>query len=206
LISRDLHAGRGAHLARKARRNDLSRSIGAERTDRQLPANANSREYSGSASRPTQRQSSNPANEAAVIRHFQERMQLAVFVTTFRRLSLCHIPCDRHHATGRIHLSGPCTTRTELIIQLLKIAIGLAFGAYFVWWSLEVLDRLAPENEAPTPAVGHIVKVHATPVGSPSMWTLAFGCHEDRTPTHGYAATLACSALRRSKARVSITS
>jgi hypothetical protein len=58
-------------------------------------------------------------------------------------------------------------TRTELIIQLLKIAIGLAFGAYFVWWSLEVLDRLAPENEAPTPAVGHIMKVHATPVGSP---------------------------------------
>jgi hypothetical protein len=36
-------------------------------------------------------------------------MQLAVFVTTFRRLSLCHIPCDRHHATGRFHLSGPCT-------------------------------------------------------------------------------------------------
>jgi hypothetical protein len=69
-----------------------------------------------------------------------------------------------------------------------------------------VLDRLAPENEAPTPAVGHIMKVHATPVGSPSMWTLAFGCHEDRTPTHGYAATLVCSALRRSKARVSITS
>jgi hypothetical protein len=31
---------------------------------------------------------------------------------------------------------------TELIIQLLKVAIGLAFGAYFVWWSLEVLDRL----------------------------------------------------------------
>jgi hypothetical protein len=48
-----------------------------------------------------------------------------------------------------------------------------------------VLDRLAPENEAPTPAVGHIMKVHATPVGSPSMWTLAFGYHEDRTPTHG---------------------
>ena len=38
-------------------------------------------------------------------------------------------------------------TRTELIIQLLKIVIGLAFGAYFVWWSLEVLDRLTPEDE-----------------------------------------------------------
>jgi hypothetical protein len=45
-------------------------------------------------------------------------------------------------------------TRTELIIQLLKVAIGLAFGAYFVWWSLEVLDRLTPEYDAPTAVVG----------------------------------------------------
>jgi hypothetical protein len=45
-------------------------------------------------------------------------------------------------------------TRTELIIQLLKVAIGLAFGAYFVWWSLEVLDRLAPEYETPAAMVG----------------------------------------------------
>jgi hypothetical protein len=29
----------------------------------------------------------------------------------------------------------------------------------------------------------------AAPVGTPWMWTLAFGHHEDRTPTHGYAAT-----------------
>jgi hypothetical protein len=40
-------------------------------------------------------------------------------------------------------------TRTELIIQLLKLAIGLAFGAYFVWWSLQVLDRLTPEEMGP---------------------------------------------------------
>jgi hypothetical protein len=45
-------------------------------------------------------------------------------------------------------------TRTELIIQLLKVAIGLAFGAYFVWWSLEVLDRLTPEYEAPSAMIG----------------------------------------------------
>jgi hypothetical protein len=44
--------------------------------------------------------------------------------------------------------------RTELIIQLLKVAIGLAFGAYFVWWSLEVLDRLTPESDVPTAVVG----------------------------------------------------
>jgi hypothetical protein len=30
----------------------------------------------------------------------------------------------------------------ELIIQLAKVAIGLGLGAYFVWWSLEVLNRL----------------------------------------------------------------
>src|SRR5262245_32233732 len=29
----------------------------------------------------------------------------------------------------------------------------------------------------------------AVPVGQSWMWTLAFGYHEDRTPTHGYAAT-----------------
>jgi len=43
---------------------------------------------------------------------------------------------------------------TELIIQLLKVAIGLAFGTYFVWWSLEVLDRLTPDNDLPTAEVG----------------------------------------------------
>jgi hypothetical protein len=35
--------------------------------------------------------------------------------------------------------------------------------------------------------VGRIFKGHAAPVGAP--WTLAFGHHEDRTPTHGYADT-----------------
>jgi hypothetical protein len=37
--------------------------------------------------------------------------------------------------------------------------------------------------------VGRIFKVNAAPVGMPWMWTLAFGHHEDCTPTHGYAAT-----------------
>jgi hypothetical protein len=47
-------------------------------------------------------------------------------------------------------------TRTELIIQLLKVAIGLAFGAYFVWWSLQVLDRLTPEYDSPAAMVGRV--------------------------------------------------
>jgi len=29
------------------------------------------------------------------------------------------------------------------------------------------------------------MKVHAAPVETPWLWTLAFGHHEDRTPTHG---------------------
>jgi hypothetical protein len=28
-----------------------------------------------------------------------------------------------------------------------------------------------------------------TPAGNPWMWTLAYGQHEDRTPTHGYEPT-----------------
>ena len=37
--------------------------------------------------------------------------------------------------------------------------------------------------------VGRIMKAAASPVETPCLWTLAFGHHEDRTPTHGYAAT-----------------
>lgn len=37
--------------------------------------------------------------------------------------------------------------------------------------------------------VGRIMKAAASPVETPWLWTLAFGHHEDRIPTHGYAAT-----------------
>jgi hypothetical protein len=37
--------------------------------------------------------------------------------------------------------------------------------------------------------VSRIMKANAAPAGSPWLWTLAFGHHEDRTPRHGYAAT-----------------
>jgi hypothetical protein len=37
--------------------------------------------------------------------------------------------------------------------------------------------------------VGRIMKAAALPVGMSWMWTLAFGYHEDRTPTHGYEPT-----------------
>ncbi len=37
--------------------------------------------------------------------------------------------------------------------------------------------------------VGRIFNAAASPVGTPWMWTLAFGHHEDRIPTHGYEPT-----------------
>jgi hypothetical protein len=37
--------------------------------------------------------------------------------------------------------------------------------------------------------VGRIFNAAASPVGTPWMWTPAYGYHEGRTPTHGYEAT-----------------
>jgi hypothetical protein len=51
-------------------------------------------------------------------------------------------------------------------------------------WSDDDFDVLA--NGA---VVGRIFKANASPVEASWMWTLAFGYHEDRAPTHGYEAT-----------------
>jgi hypothetical protein len=51
-------------------------------------------------------------------------------------------------------------------------------------WNDDDFDVLANGE-----VVGRIFRANAAPVGSPWMWTLAFGHHADRTPTHGYAAT-----------------
>ena len=37
--------------------------------------------------------------------------------------------------------------------------------------------------------VGRIMKAAVAPVGTPWLWTLAYGHHEDRTPIYGYEAT-----------------
>ena len=51
-------------------------------------------------------------------------------------------------------------------------------------WSEDDYDVLAEGV-----VVGRIMRAAASPVDAPWLWTLAFGYHEDRTPTHGYAAT-----------------
>jgi hypothetical protein len=51
-------------------------------------------------------------------------------------------------------------------------------------WSDDDCD--VPEGDV---VVGRIMKAAVAPVGTPWLWTLAFGHHEDRIPTHGYAET-----------------
>ena len=35
--------------------------------------------------------------------------------------------------------------------------------------------------------IGRIFKATTAPAGTPWLWTLAYGQHEDRTPTHGHS-------------------
>ena len=37
--------------------------------------------------------------------------------------------------------------------------------------------------------IGRIFRASTAPAATPWMWTLAYGQHEDRTPTHRYAAS-----------------
>src|SRR5262245_34078926 len=51
-------------------------------------------------------------------------------------------------------------------------------------WSDDDYDVLADGI-----VVGRIMKAAAAPVGSPWLWTLGYGHHEDRTPIFGYEPT-----------------
>jgi hypothetical protein len=55
-------------------------------------------------------------------------------------------------------------------------------------WNEDDFDVLADGA-----VVGRIFKANASPVGASWMWTLAFGHHEVRMPTHGYAETPGCN-------------
>ena len=51
-------------------------------------------------------------------------------------------------------------------------------------WSEDEYDVLADGV-----VVGRIMRAIVAPVGSPWFWTLAYGYHHDRRPTHGYQPT-----------------
>ena len=51
-------------------------------------------------------------------------------------------------------------------------------------WSDDDYDVLADGV-----VVGRIMKAAVAPVGTPWLWTLAYGHHEDRTPIYGYEPT-----------------
>jgi hypothetical protein len=58
-------------------------------------------------------------------------------------------------------------------------------------WNEDDFDVLAEGA-----VVGRIFKATASPVSMPWMWTLAFGHHDDRSPTYGYAEST--GAMRKS--------
>ena len=53
-------------------------------------------------------------------------------------------PAARSGLPGRQTGNDDGMSKDELIIQLVKIGIGILIGGYFLWWSLEVLHRLPP--------------------------------------------------------------
>jgi hypothetical protein len=76
-------------------------------------------------------------------------------------------------------------TRTELIVQLLKVAIGLAFGAYFRLVEFASTRSINPSIRCPDRCGRpRIMRDRRRASREPMAWTLAFEQPEDRTPTH----------------------
>ena len=67
---------------------------------------------------------------------------------------------------------------TQLVLK--RASASLSSGE----WSDDDYDVLADGVK-----VGRIMKAAAKPPDASWLWTLAYGQHEDRTPTHGYEAT-----------------
>src|SRR5262249_2767577 len=80
--------------------------------------------------------------------------------------------CSGLHVTSDNHYCGPGMRKVTTSLPTLR---GRLLGAYV--------------SLAEGAVVGRIFKANAAPVDTPSMWTLAFGHHENRTPTHGYEPT-----------------
>jgi len=84
------------------------------------------------------------------------------------------------------------------------VAITLAFGAYFVWWSLQVLDRLTAEYDAASAMVGPIFKFKR--VSRPGVMDVNAGFGTPLgSQTHGYAASRGYSCICRADVRNVLT-
>src|SRR5262245_55777210 len=91
-------------------------------------------------------------------------------------LARCFLPSVRSRCSARPMGGG--ADMDPLVLK--RAALSRSSGR----WNDDDFDVLVGGK-----VVGRIYKASAAPVGSPWMWTLAFGHHEDRTPTHGYEAT-----------------
>jgi hypothetical protein len=111
---------------------------------------------------------------------------MTVLGTAIRRAAAARRACRAQRATSPTsitrrdsRLASSATTMTENLI-LKRAAASRSSGE----WNDDDYDVFADGI-----VVGRIMKAAAAPVGSPWLWTLAYGQHEDRTPTHSYEAT-----------------
>ncbi len=68
-----------------------------------------------------------------------------------RRGATISKPLPFHYRGRSVRITGASggydqMSKDELIIQLVKIALGILIAGYFLWWSLEVLKRLPPAH------------------------------------------------------------
>jgi len=82
--------------------------------------------------------------------------------------------------TAWVNRVGPTQPAAQATLILNRASASRPSGE----WNDDDFDVLANGD-----VVGRIMKAATVPVGMSWMWTLGFGHHADRTPTHGYAAT-----------------
>src|SRR5215470_11468245 len=82
-------------------------------------------------------------------------------------------------------LAGSADGCTEALMLAHGLRIALLVGLINAGLASATTDRVVAGGVV----VGRIFNSAASPVGTPWMWTLAFGYQEDRTPTHGYEPT-----------------
>jgi hypothetical protein len=113
----------------------------------------------------------------ALSRHFSARCRYSSTVLFWRvlRITSYTVVADSTYDCG-LKFQRPPRAMDQLILK--RASASRPSGE----WNDDDFD--VPADGA---VVGRIFKANAAPVGTPWMWTLAFGQHEDRTPTHGYA-------------------
>jgi hypothetical protein len=72
-----------------------------------------------------------------MVAHRQEMQGISISKTPLPHYSGAERSGSGGRAAGWFQMS-----KDELVIQLVKVALGILVAGYFLWWSLEVLKRV----------------------------------------------------------------